>query len=117
MSLTDDERAQIAFHLGYEETPPYSDYVVLYLHPAMNRANDIASTLTSVRARLTECNAAWSKYTKSLTKQELDQVKDIRFSKIGELRLLRTHRTLARRLARCLNVRTNYITSGGIKYR
>lgn len=118
MSLTDDEKAEISMHLGYEVTPPYTDYVLLYLHPSFQRVADSAASLTLVRDLLTKANAAWEKYNASLTKQELDESGAIKFSKRGEHRLLSTHRTICLRLARALNVKANFSTGrGGLKYR
>lgn len=116
--LTDVEMVRIRRHLGFESIEPFSDYVLLYVNPAFQRCNGNAAALAEVRSLLTSLDAIWTKYQASLTKQELESAGDIKFDKSGELRLLRTHRTTAIRLARVIGIRANFKSrSGGIRYR
>ena len=117
-ALTAEEQSSVLFHLNYEQTEPYTYYVQVYVMPAMARVSANAAAVSAVRARLAECESAWLKYTKSLTKQELDGVGPVKFSGNGELRLLKTHRIFAANLARALGIKSNYlINNGGLKYR
>jgi hypothetical protein len=116
--LTDAEKVRIRRHLGFESLEPFSDYVLLYVNPALLKCNSDAAILAEVRTLLTSLDTIWTKYQNSLTKLELESAGDIKFHKSGEQRLLRVHRTTAVRLARVLGLRTNFKSrSGGILYR
>lgn len=117
MSLTEEEQVQLSRHLGYEITPPYSDYVVLYLHPAYTRIAESDAALSQLRDLLSKANTAWEKYNASLTKQELESAGSISFSKQGEKRLLATYRNICREIARALNVNPNFPSGGKRRYK
>lgn len=101
--LTDDEKARIRDHLGFENTTTHSNYVFVYVNPYLDQLVD-ESKLKVVRHHLARCDEIYAKIKGSLTKVELDEVKGIKFNKNSELRLWRLHRTWARKLMIALDL-------------
>ncbi|MEZ0375300.1 MAG: hypothetical protein ACAI44_39800 [Candidatus Sericytochromatia bacterium] len=110
--LTDTEKAQILDHLGWSIGLFTQNYPHVYVKPVLNGLSDEAS-LAIVRAHLTRLNAIYDEQAAIIPKFKLSEVKGIKFSDDGELRLWGLYGDWVAKLASALDVNANPDIYGG----
>jgi hypothetical protein len=104
--LTATEQAEIRDHLNWDSASVQSHYVQTVLNPRLAEDMD-AEKLVVVRKHLAACNSHYTQLAEVSQDFGLDEVKGVKFSQNGELRIGGMYAFFQGKLASSLNLKVN----------